>query len=75
MGIGAMFKVIILAVICISLLGFATSPAVHQAAWDNLSELLPIDDILDQLPGDEEGDPDPVFFCFRNPQCSHSIRP
>ena len=70
-----MFKAVILAVICISLLGFATSPAVHQATWDNIVELVPLDEILDQLPGEEEeGDPDPAFFSFRNPQTSHSIR-
>ncbi|HIJ00132.1 MAG TPA: transglutaminase domain-containing protein [Candidatus Methanomethylophilaceae archaeon] len=54
MGFGTWVKVIVVGLVCIGMLGFASSPAFQEAIWDGIRERVPIDEIIDDFSGDED---------------------
>jgi len=54
MGVGTWIKVAVVALLIIGLLGFATSPTMHEAAWDGISEALDFEAQLGELPAGGE---------------------
>ncbi|GEM_PF-1109750 len=69
MGLGTWLKVAVVALISVALLGFATSPVVHQAAWDGIKDITDLEVFIGDIPGididdDVNGDVEEPDFLY-----------